>query len=89
MGGAVQAIPQKMQVLVGSSDSLWREGCWAMSWQAADTAPYGRELRLSTIANGEILSLAFPCLRTKDGWLNSLTKKPVSVRPTHWRRWEA
>jgi hypothetical protein len=89
MHSAVQAIPQKMQVLVGSSASLWREGCWAMSWQAIDTAPFGHELHLSTIENGEVHPLAFPCWRTQDGWLNCLTNELISIHPTHWRNWRA
>src|SRR5690242_6817525 len=50
-----------------------RDGCWAMGWQAIDTAPYGSELRLSIIEKGEVHALAFPCWRTGDGWLNCLT----------------
>lgn len=88
MHGAVQAIPQKMQVLVGSSAPPLRDGCWAMSWQAIDTAPYGSELRLSVIEKGEVHALAFPCWRTGDGWLNCLTNKLVAIQPTHWRNWE-
>ena len=89
MHSAVQAIPQRMQVLVGSSTPHWSEGCWAMGWQPIETAPYGRELHLSVIEHSEVHALAFPCWRLDNGWLNCLTNRRTSVDPTHWRNWEA
>ena len=61
----------------------------AVDWQSIDTAPFGQDLQLSVIENGEVHALIFPCRRTEGGWLRGLTKQIVSIRPTHWRQWQA
>ena len=60
-----------------------------MDWQAIIRAPWERKLELAVIdPDGKVHALTFPCLRTFDGWLNADTRRPVKVRPTHWRDWE-
>ncbi|WP_448150742.1 hypothetical protein [Labrys miyagiensis] len=58
-----------------------------MTWQPIHSAPYGKDLELSVIENGEVHALVFPCRRGVNGWINVLTGAPVPVRPTHWRYW--
>ena len=60
-----------------------------MEWQPIDTAPFGEDLQLSVIENGEVHALVFPCRRTAGGWLRGLTRQLISIRPTHWRHWQA
>jgi hypothetical protein len=60
-----------------------------VDWQSIDTAPFGQDLQLSVIENGEVHALIFPCRRAEGGWLRGLTKQLVSIRPTHWRLWQA
>jgi hypothetical protein len=67
----------------------WREEHSAVDWQSIDTAPFGQDLQLSVIEDGEVHALVFPCRRTDGGWLRDLTKQMVSVRPTHWRAWQS
>jgi hypothetical protein len=85
MHNEMQAVPQQMQRLIGSSN--WNTDDVAIDWQPIDTAPFGEDLHLSVIENGEVHSLVFPCRRTKNGWLHSLTSNDVPVHPTHWRHW--
>jgi hypothetical protein len=33
--------------------------------------------------------LAFPCQRGDGFWLDSRTRRPVEVHPTHWREWQS
>ena len=87
MQNETQAVPQQMQRLVGSCICFPREDDVVMDWQPIDSAPFGQDLQLGVIEGGEVHSLVFPCRRTKDGWLNGRTSKPVPVRPTHWRPW--
>jgi hypothetical protein len=72
-----QVIPQQMQRLVGSSSCLQMEDDPAMGWWRTETASFGQDVQLSVMEDGEVHFLVFPCRRTKDGWLHSLTNKPV------------
>ncbi|MEI9924669.1 MAG: hypothetical protein WDN50_15070 [Bradyrhizobium sp.] len=56
-------------------------------WHPISTAPFDRDLQLSVHERDEVHSLVFPCRRTENGWVNSITKKPVFADPTHWREW--
>jgi len=59
-----------------------------MGWKPIDTAPFGTDLELCVIEQGEVYALVFPCRRVGDNsWSNTDTHEPVSVRPTHWRNW--
>jgi hypothetical protein len=58
-------------------------------WQIIFTAPFGRDLELAVIDKDGPHALAFPCRRAFDGWINAVSMKPVDVRPTHWRSWDA
>jgi hypothetical protein len=33
-------------------------------------------------------ALVFACRRVLGGWMNTRTREPVDVWPTHWRLWE-
>ena len=56
-------------------------------WQLVSVAPDGRDLELSVIEAGEVHSLAFPCHKEGEKWIDSATGLPVAIRPTHWRDW--
>jgi len=58
-----------------------------MDWQPIATAPFDRDLELAVLTYDGPHALVFPCRRVLHGWMNSETKKPVEVRPTHWREW--
>ena len=74
--------------LAGVSFALiLRLGKIAMNWQPIDTAPFGEDLQLSVIEDGEVHPLVFPCRRIDRGWLHGRTDKPVPIRPSHWRPW--
>jgi hypothetical protein len=60
-----------------------------MDWQPIETAPFDEDLQLSVIEGEEVHSLAFPCRRTRNGWVHAQNKNIVAVHPTHWRRWKA
>ena len=60
-----------------------------LDWQPISTsaAPFDRDLQLSVIERGEVHALIFPCRQTPCGWVDSKTRRQVSVDPTHWRAW--
>jgi hypothetical protein len=35
----------------------------------------------------EIHTLAFPCQKNGNEWIDAATKKRIDIQPTHWRRW--
>jgi hypothetical protein len=80
-------IPLQMQRLTGSRVGVRKREDFPMGWQLIEKAPFGQDLQLSVIEDGQIHALAFPCRRSASGWLNGLTQRPVAVRPTHWRFW--
>lgn len=58
-----------------------------MDWKPIATAPFDRVLELAVVGSDGPHALVFPCLRILCGWISAETKKPVEVRPTHWRAW--
>jgi hypothetical protein len=58
-----------------------------MDWEIIDTAPFGHDLEICVIEDGEVYALVFPCRRADGGWSNALTRELVIVHPTHWRYW--
>ncbi|TSE11637.1 hypothetical protein C1D09_013375 [Mesorhizobium intechi] len=58
-------------------------------WESIDSAPPGRDLQLAVIEDGRVTALRFPCRLEGSQWIASDTERPVTVRPTHWRRWGA
>ena len=52
------------------------------------TAPENVELELSIHDDGEYHALVFPCQRDGSGWRDVRAKRPVLLKPTHWRLWE-
>lgn len=59
-----------------------------IDWQPIATAPFGQDLELSVIENGEVHALVFPCRRSEEGWSDSQTNRIIPVRPSHWRNWK-
>jgi hypothetical protein len=54
-----------------------------MEWMPINTAPFDRDVELAVIDGQGVHTLSFRCVRTIDGWINAM-----SVRPTHWRKWQ-
>jgi len=59
------------------------------AWHPIETAPFDRDLEISVIENADAHVLVFRCRRVSNGWINATTGKPINVRPTHWRAWQA
>jgi len=57
-------------------------------WREIQSAPFGSDLMLAVIENGEEHVVVFPCRRILGGWINAETKQRIEVHPTHWREWE-
>ena len=58
-------------------------------WRPISSVPAGRDVQLCVIEKGEVHALAFPCQLLEVGWINSMTRRPVEINPTHWREWDA
>jgi len=56
-------------------------------WKPIREAPEDTDVQLATIVGGEPSALAFACRRENRTWVNSSTRKPIYVRPSHWREW--
>jgi len=56
-------------------------------WKPIREAPEDQDVQLATIVGGEPSALAFACRRENRTWVNSSTRKPIYVRPSHWREW--
>jgi hypothetical protein len=56
-------------------------------WKPIREAPEDRDVQLATVVAGKPSALAFACRRENRTWVNSATRKPIYVRPSHWREW--
>jgi hypothetical protein len=56
-------------------------------WKPIREAPEDRDVQLATMVGGKPSALAFACRRENRTWVNSATRKPIYVRPSHWREW--
>lgn len=56
-------------------------------WKPIREAPGDRDIQLATMVGGKPSALAFACRRENRTWVNSATRKPIYVRPSHWREW--
>jgi hypothetical protein len=56
-------------------------------WRPIREAPDDRDVQLATVVGGKPSALAFACRRENRAWVNSATRKPIYVRPSHWREW--
>jgi hypothetical protein len=56
-------------------------------WQPISTAPVNCDLELTVIDQAGEHTLAFPCRRISDGWIDAITMNRLDFRPTHWREW--
>jgi hypothetical protein len=58
-------------------------------WHLIESAPLDRDLELSVIENAVAHVLVVRCRRVSNGWINTVTGKPIDIRPTHWREWQS
>jgi hypothetical protein len=56
-------------------------------WLPVSIAPPDGDLEVCVINNQGVHALVFPCRRDGNEWIDSVTKKRVDIRPTHWRLW--
>jgi hypothetical protein len=56
-------------------------------WKSIREAPDDVDVQLATMVGGEPSALAFACRRENRTWVNSVTRKPIFIRPSHWRDW--
>jgi hypothetical protein len=56
-------------------------------WHPISTAPFDHELELAVIDDKGTRAICFACRRILGGWVKSDTRRPVELRPTHWRDW--
>jgi hypothetical protein len=54
-----------------------------------EAIPNDRDLVLGVANTVGMHELAFPCQRGDGVWLDSRTRRPVEVHPTHWREWQS
>jgi hypothetical protein len=64
-----------------------RGGELGEGWKPIRVAPDDRDVQLATMAGGAPSALAFACRRENRTWVNAATRKPIYVRPSHWREW--
>ena len=60
-----------------------------MNWMPISGAPFDRDLELAVINRDGEHALAFPCRRLLHGWAKKESGERISIRPTHWREWQA
>ena len=65
--------------------SLYRPKQNNRFWKTIDSAPPEREVELQVTDAFGAYTLMFPCLLTKDGWVNANSRGRLEVQPTHWR----
>jgi hypothetical protein len=82
------ALQQQMQQLIGSATRIRTSDHPSADWLPVSDAPFGSDLQLSVIEDGEVHAVVFPCRRTLDGWFHGVTGDRVLVNPTHWRCWD-
>jgi hypothetical protein len=56
-------------------------------WKPIREAPDDRDVQLATMVGGAPSALAFACRRENRTWVNAATRKPIYIRPSHWREW--
>jgi hypothetical protein len=56
-------------------------------WKPIREAPDDRDVQLATMVSGAPSALAFACRRENRTWVNAATRKPIYVKPSHWREW--
>jgi hypothetical protein len=56
-------------------------------WHLISTAPFERDLELAVIDANGTRAICCPCRRILGGWIKSESRRPIAVRPTHWRNW--
>lgn len=57
-------------------------------WQPVATAPEGVAVELQVAHGDGDYALPFPCVRTRDGWMNAELDVALAVEPTRWRAWD-
>lgn len=57
------------------------------NWLPVSIAPSYDDLEVCVVDNRGLQALVFPVRKSGAIWIDSKTKKPVDIRPTHWRKW--
>ncbi len=56
-------------------------------WLPVSIAPADTRLEVGVMDEGAVHALVFPVRKSGGNWVDASTKKPVDVKPTHWRKW--
>jgi hypothetical protein len=56
-------------------------------WLPVSIAPTDSDLEVCVIEKGAVYALIFPCRRSGSDWVDASTKRPIDIKPTHWRLW--
>jgi hypothetical protein len=56
-------------------------------WLPVSIAPLDTDLEVAVLDQRGAHALIFPCRRTKTGWADAASKRPLDIEPTHWREW--
>ena len=65
--------------------SLYRPKQNNRFWRPIESAPSDKEVELQVTDAFGAYTLMFPCLLTKEGWVNANSRGRLEVQPTHWR----
>ena len=65
--------------------SLYRPKQNNRFWRPIESAPPEKEVELQVTDAFGAYTLMFPCLLTKEGWVNANSRGRLEVQPTHWR----
>jgi hypothetical protein len=57
-------------------------------WLPVAIAPSDIDLEVCVMDGREIHALIFPCQKSGTQWVDTATKKPIDIQPTHWRKWD-
>ena len=56
-------------------------------WLPVSIAPIDADLEVSVIDNLGVHRLIFPVRKSGNTWVDASTKKPIDIKPTHWKKW--
>jgi hypothetical protein len=57
------------------------------SWLPVSIAPSDADLEVCVLDKDGFHALVFPVRKSGTSWIDTKTKKPVDIVPTHWRKW--
>lgn len=56
-------------------------------WLPISIAPADIDLEVGVMDKHDVVALLFPVRKNGTYWVDSKTKKPIDIAPTHWRTW--